>query len=93
MPNWDKRGCAVLIVHIYLIFLSLYIFEEIFFDVVFKCVDIVDGFQVLCQTVPYFWSLVRLTFLAAVTHTKGRHFWHVLFLSFRKGKSNMVVCQ
>ena len=28
-------------IHIYIIFLPLYIFEEIFFDLVFKCVDIV----------------------------------------------------
>ena len=40
------RGCAVSIVHICIIFHSLYIFEEIFFDLVFKCVDIVGGFQV-----------------------------------------------
>ena len=36
-----KRGCAVSIVHIYVIFLSLYLFEEILFDLLFRCVDIV----------------------------------------------------
>ena len=46
------RECVVSIVHIYVIFLSLYIFEEIFF------VDIVCVFQVGCETVPYFWPLV-----------------------------------
>ena len=35
-------------VHIYAIFPSLYMFEEIFFDLVFKCVDFVGGFQVRC---------------------------------------------
>ena len=48
----------MLIVHIYVIFLSLYIFEEIFFDLVFKCVDVVGGFLVRCETVPYFWPMV-----------------------------------
>ena len=38
--------CAVSIIHIYIIFLPLYIFEEIFFDLVFKGVDIVGRFQV-----------------------------------------------
>ena len=42
------------IVHICVIFLSLYVFEEIFFDLVLKCVDVVGGFQVRCETVPYF---------------------------------------
>ena len=43
-----KGGCAVLIVHIYFMFLSLYILKEIFFDLVFECVYIVGGFQVKC---------------------------------------------
>ena len=47
------------IVHVYVILLSLYIFEEIFFDLVCKFVDIVGGFQARCETVPYFWPLAR----------------------------------
>ena len=54
-----KRGCAVSIVDIYVIFFSLYNFEEIFFDFVFKCIYIVGGFQVRFETIPYFWPLVR----------------------------------
>ena len=53
LPLWTekteiarKRGFAVSIVHIYVIFLSLYLFEEILFDLVFKYVDIVGRFQV-----------------------------------------------
>ena len=34
---------SVSLVHIYVILLSLHIFEEIFVDLVFKCVDIVGG--------------------------------------------------
>ena len=37
----------------YVIVHSLYIFEEIF-DLVCKCVDTVGGFQLRCETVPYF---------------------------------------
>ena len=33
------------------IFLCLYAFEEIFFDIVFKYVDVFGGFQVRCETV------------------------------------------
>ena len=41
-----RRVCEVLVIHLYIIFLPLYIFEKIFFDLVFKCVDIVGRFQV-----------------------------------------------
>ena len=36
----------VSIVHMYIIFLSFYVFEKNFFDLVFIFVDIVGGFQV-----------------------------------------------
>ena len=64
------RGSMLSIVHIYVIFLSLYVLEEMFFYLVFKCVDVVRGFQVRCETVPYFWHLVIETFLACFTLTK-----------------------
>ena len=57
-------------VHILVIFLSFAILVEIFFDLVFMCVDIVGGLQVRCETVPYFWPLVRQAFLACVSLTK-----------------------
>ena len=42
------------VVHIYVTFLSSHLFEEVFHDLVFKCIAIVGGFQVRCETVPYF---------------------------------------
>ena len=54
----NMQRYAASIVHIYIIFLS-YVVEEIFFDLVFKCVDIVSGFQVKWETAPYVWSMVR----------------------------------
>ena len=63
--------CAVLIIHIYIIFLPLYIFEEIVFDLVFKCVDTVGRFK----------SDARLFHIFGPW--QDRHFWPVLLL--RKG--------
>ena len=63
--------CAVLITHIYIIFLPLYIYEELFFDLMFKCVDIVGRFK----------SDARLFNIFGPW--QDRRFWPVLLL--RKG--------
>ena len=39
----------VLVVHMYVIFLSLYLFEAIFFDLLFNCVDVVGGLAVFTK--------------------------------------------
>ena len=46
-PNHEcERGCAVLVEHIYVFFLSLYIFEKIVLDLVLKVLD-TDALNVL----------------------------------------------
>ena len=47
-------------VHIYGILHSLYIFEEIFFDLVFKCAVIVDGFSSQVQDCSIFCALGKM---------------------------------